>query len=69
MAGVEPQEGTLWHAYRRMWVTERKDLPAKDVAEAGGWADAQMVERVYTQADEDTTLSVVMHEGRVRETG
>lgn len=67
MAGVEPQEGTLWHAYRRMWATARKDLHAQDVAKAGGWSTVRMVEEVYTQADEETTLSVVLHEGRVRE--
>jgi integrase len=36
-AGVEKLEGGLWHAYRRKWATERKELPLKDVAAAGGW--------------------------------
>ena len=67
MAGVEAMKGSLWHAYRRMWVTARKHLPAQDVAKAGGWDTVRMVEEVYTQADEETTLSVVLHEGRVRE--
>ena len=28
LAGVEPQVGGLWHPYRRMWATARKDLPS-----------------------------------------
>ena len=66
LAEVEPQKGGLWHPYRRMWATARKDLPAQDVALAGGWATVRMVEEVYTQADEETTLNVVLHEARVR---
>jgi hypothetical protein len=36
LAGLEPQKGSLWHAYRRKWATERKHLPDVDVAAAGG---------------------------------
>jgi integrase len=67
LAEVEPFNGGLWHPYRRMWATARKDLPAQDVARAGGWATVRMVEEVYTQADELTTLGVVLHEAKVRE--
>ena len=67
LADLEPQEGGLWHPYRRMWATARKDLPSQDVALAGGWATVRMVEEVYTQADEHTTLGVVLHEARVRQ--
>ena len=35
-AGVEKLDGGLWHACRRKWATERKELPLKDVAAAGG---------------------------------
>jgi hypothetical protein len=45
----------------------RKDLPAQDVAKAGGWATVSMVEEIYTQADTETTLNVVLYEGKVRE--
>ena len=37
LAGLEKQEGGLWHAFRRGWATARKHLPAQDVARAGGW--------------------------------
>ena len=38
LAGLEKLDGSLWHAYRRKWATERKHLPDADVAAAGGWA-------------------------------
>jgi integrase len=63
LAGIEPQAGGLWHPYRRLWATLRKDLPAQDVARAGGWASTKMVLDVYTQADAQTTLGVVLHDG------
>jgi hypothetical protein len=34
-----------FHAYRRKWATERKHLPLKDVAEAGGWLDKRSLEQ------------------------
>lgn len=37
------------------------------VAKAGGWATTAMVTENYSQTDEETTLQVVLHEGRVRE--
>ena len=39
IAGLEPPMGSLWHAYRRKWGSERKHLPDVDVAAAGGWKD------------------------------
>lgn len=37
-AGVEPHDGSLWHASRRLWASARKELPDADVdvAQAGG---------------------------------
>ena len=64
---VEPQHGSLWHAYRRKWATERKHLPDIDVAEAGGWADTQALKRSYQQADADTMLEVVVGASELRE--
>lgn len=69
LAGLEPQEGTLWHAYRRKWATERKHLPAPDVAEAGGWAGPETLQEAYQQADEETMLKVVLEGGELREAG
>jgi len=67
VAGLEPQHGSLWHAYRRKWATERKHLPDTDVAAAGAWADTQALKRSYQHADADTMLKVVLEAGELRE--
>lgn len=59
MAGIEKLDGSCWHAYRRKWATERKHLPVKDVAAAGGWKDTQTLLTCYQQADEHTLLEVM----------
>ncbi len=33
-AKVEPVKGHVFHAYRRLWASARKDLPDVDVAQA-----------------------------------
>lgn len=67
LAGLEHVPGGGWHAFRRLWATERKHLPAQDVARAGGWKTAAMVSELYTQADSATTLNVVLNHGELRE--
>ena len=47
-------DGSLWHAYRRKWAVERKHLPLKDVAAAGGWKDVSTLLEVYHQSDEES---------------
>ena len=66
-AGLEPLVGSLWHAYRRKWATERKDLSDVDVAAAGGWKNAMTLKRVYQQADAATMLEVVLGGVELRE--
>lgn len=44
----------MWHAFRRLWATERKTLPVRDVAAAGGWKDITTLIECYQQPDEDT---------------
>lgn len=67
LAGLKPQEGSLWHAYRRAWATARKHLPAIDVARAGGWSGVETLQSVYQQADTDTMLRVVLEPAQIRE--
>ena len=67
LAGLDTQKGSLWHAYRRKWVTERKHLPDVDVAAAGGWKDTQSLKSAYQQADTETMLRVVLEAGELRE--
>ena len=67
MAGLEPQQGSLWHAYLRKWATERKHLPDADVATAGGWKSTASLKTAYQQADPGTILKVVLEAGELRE--
>jgi hypothetical protein len=67
LAGLKPQEGSLWHAYRRKWATERKHLPDVDVAAAGGWKDVSCLKTAYQQADPGTVLRVVLEPKEQRE--
>jgi hypothetical protein len=67
LAGLPTQKGSLWHAYRRKWATERKHLPDVDVAAAGGWASLEALKKSYQHADEATMLKVVMGAGELRE--
>ncbi len=59
LSGQDKPDGSLWHAFRRLWATERKDLPIKDVAAAGGWKDVTTLINCYQQPDEDTLRTVV----------
>jgi integrase len=59
LSGAPKPDGSLWHAFRRLWATERKGLPVKDVAAAGGWKDATTLINCYQQPDEATLRSVV----------
>lgn len=67
LAGLAKLDGSLWHAYRRAWATSRKDLPVKDVAEAGGWKDYGTLLTCYQQADQETLLLVMSHPRKILE--
>ncbi len=67
LAGVPKQQGSLWHAFRRKWATERKHISAADVARAGGWSSVETLQRCYQQPDEATMLRVVLGAGELRE--
>jgi len=62
LAKVEQPDGSLWHTFRRLWATERKHLPVKDVAAAGGWSDTSTLVQCYQQPDPDTMRDVVDYE-------
>jgi integrase len=59
-AGLKPPVGSLWHAWRRKWATERKGMPLTDVAAAGGWKDPRTLLEVYQQPEEGTVLEVML---------
>ena len=58
-------DGGLWHCFRRKWPTERKGLPLRDVAAAGGWSDVQTLLTCYQQPDEETLREVVDYPSRL----
>lgn len=68
-AELQLLKGGLWHPWRRKWATERKDLPVKDVAAAGGWSDTETLLRSYQQADEATVRRVVLSAPKLTERG
>lgn len=57
-ASLEPENGHGFHGLRRKWGTDRKDAPLVDVAAAGDWHPATLLNH-YQKADAATTLSVV----------
>jgi integrase len=67
LAKLKPLDGSLWHAYRRLWASARKDYPDVDVAQAGGWSSLEALKRAYQQPDDATMLRVVTHEAELRE--
>jgi hypothetical protein len=66
-AELKPLDGGDFHAYRRKWGTERKHLPAADVAHAGGWRDLRSLERSYQRVDDETLLAVVTERRKLRD--
>lgn len=48
-----------WHSFRRMWASERRHLPAQDVAAAGGWRSLNVMRSAYQHAEADVVLRVV----------
>ena len=62
-------DGSLWHAYRRKWAIERKYLPLKDVAAAGGWKDVSTLLEVYQQSDAESVLAVTSVTLKLRDRG
>jgi integrase len=60
-------DGSLWHAFRRKWATERKCLPLTDVAAAGGWQNTATLLTCYQQPTNDGLLAVMSEETKVRD--
>ncbi len=50
-AGVQKPEGTLWHAIRRLWITEHKEMPLRERMYVAGYLDRQTMEMVYEHID------------------
>lgn len=65
-AGVPHLEKGAFHPYRRKWRRERKHLPDRDVAAAGGWLSVQTL-AIYDGEDAETLLAVVTEPRKLRE--
>jgi integrase len=53
-ADLEPETRRGWHALRRKFATELKDVPLVDLCALGGWKEPQTVLRCYQRADPET---------------
>ncbi len=67
--GIEKLDGSLWHAYRRKWASERMHHPIKAVAQAGGWSDVGTLISCYQQPDEEAVLAVLNEARKRRDRG
>lgn len=66
LAGLEPQKGSAWHAFRRMAATEFKGLPEKDVMRLLGWTDPRSLKSCYEHADTASTLAALEQRRELR---
>ncbi len=64
LAGLPKLAGGRWHPYRRLFDTELKAMPIKDVAAAGGWKSTETVQRTYQQPEASGVLAAVRRIGR-----
>ena len=62
LAGLEPQRRTLWHAYRRAYVTRltEANVPDAFIAAAGGWKDANTLRACYQVPDKENILAATL---------
>lgn len=50
-ADLEHMDGLGWHGLRRKFADEHRDVPAKDLADLGGWETTRTISEVYQGAD------------------
>ena len=55
-AGLPKLDGGVCHPLRRKWRSERRHLPMKAVAMAGGWTDMATMEKCYDLPDDADVL-------------
>ena len=60
-------DGGVCHPLRRKWRSERRHLPMKAVAMAGGWTDMTTMERCYDLPDDEDVLKVTGETNERRE--
>lgn len=68
-ANVPHQPGCGWHSLRRLFATELKAAPLKDLCELGGWLTPQLVVSVYQRADPVTMRKALKQRARLEAVG
>jgi integrase len=68
LANLPPVARRGAHAMRRMFASEMKDTPLKDLAYLGGWKSPQTLLTVYQQPDEETQRAALAKRRSVRVT-
>lgn len=63
LAELPKLTGGIFHPYRRLWATERKNLPDVDVAAAGGWKGTKAMKLSYQQTTASGVLAAVLNAG------
>ena len=48
-----------FHPFPRLWASERRHLPAQDVAAAGGWRSLEVMRHAYQHADAAGVMNAV----------
>ena len=59
LAGVSVPPKTGFHALRRKFATELKDVPLPDLCDLGGWKDVKTILQCYQASDADTMRSAL----------
>ncbi len=59
LAGLPKIKQGLWHPPRRAWASNRRDLPEKDVAKAGGWSSPDVMKQCYQHATDEGVIAAV----------
>lgn len=63
LAELPKLNGGVFHPYRRLFASERRHLPAHDVAAAAGWKDPETMKKTYQAADAIGVLNAVQNTG------
>lgn len=68
-AKLPHQPGCGWHSLRRLFATELKNVPLRDLCELGGWRSPQLVVSVHQRADPFTMRKALEQRGRLKAVG
>ena len=52
-AGLPPEKGRGWHAFRRNFASELRYASLRDLCDLGGWKDPTTVVKCYQRPSED----------------